>query len=220
MSGSLQSEGMMMGIGGGDDQTTSTTSSNEKASIEATTTLPSTTEQVKKTPRKKVNRDPNAPKRPLNSYFLFQHDHYAHMKSINPEITHAELLQNTSNAWNNVSDEVKKKYESKARDLLDSFNEENRKYKESLSNESINSTSIESDKANISSSEPSATPTPTIEIQSENISTQNPDTQMSSFNFIPLNSTDTTEPVKKHKSKKIKKDKSQNENSSPIQSQN
>jgi transcriptional regulator HMO1 len=218
MSGSLQSEGMMMGIGGGDDQTTSTTSSNEKASIEATTTLPSTTEQVKKTPRKKVNRDPNAPKRPLNSYFLFQHDHYAHMKSINPEITHAELLQNTSNAWNNVSDEVKKKYESKARDLLDSFNEENRKYKESLSNESINSTSIESDKANISSSEPSATPT--IEIQSENMSTQNPDTQMSSFNFIPLNSTDTTEPVKKHKSKKIKKDKSQNENSSPIQSQN
>lgn len=218
MSGSLQSEGMMMGIGGGDDQTTSTTGSNEKTSIEATTTLPSTTEQVKKTPRKKVNRDPNAPKRPLNSYFLFQHDHYAHMKSINPEITHAELLQNTSNAWNNVSDEVKKKYESKARDLLDSFNEENRKYKESLSNESINSTSIESDKANISSSEPSATPT--IEIQSENISTQNPDTQMSSFNFIPLNSTDTTEPVKKHKSKKIKKDKSQNENSSPIHSQN
>ena len=83
-------------------------------------------------PAKKVKKekDPNAPKRPLNSYFLFQRDHRLLLKSTQPDLPFSEMSRLINEAWDKMSTEDHSKYENEAKTLLEAYNKENKAYKE------------------------------------------------------------------------------------------
>eukprot|EP01067_Filipodium_phascolosomae_P002048 Filipodium_phascolosomae@DN2274_c0_g1_i1.p1 len=83
----------------------------------------------KATPKKKPTKDPNAPKRPKTSFFLFCEDQRNLAKEQNlPSKSSKEL----SDLWKNLTEISRKKYEDKAARDRERFEETNRKYKESL----------------------------------------------------------------------------------------
>ena len=79
----------------------------------------------------KKEKDPNAPKRPLNAYFLFQRDHRLHLKSNQPDLPFVEVNRSMNEAWEGMGAEERAKYENEAKVLLEAFNKENKAYKES-----------------------------------------------------------------------------------------
>lgn len=72
----------------------------------------------------KKEKDPNAPKRPLNAFFLFQRDHKDSIKPTETQ-THQVLLKA---AWDNLDPEVKNKYSIDAKALYDQFSAELKEY--------------------------------------------------------------------------------------------
>ncbi|KAJ2486016.1 hypothetical protein IWW37_005760 [Coemansia sp. RSA 2050] len=76
-----------------------------------------------------VKRDPNEPKRPPSAYILYTHDKRQEIKDSRPEVTPAELLALTVDAWNNISNEERKRYEERAVEIKKAYVEELAKYK-------------------------------------------------------------------------------------------
>eukprot|EP00494_Astrolonche_serrata_P026535 UN26797 len=65
----------------------------------------------KKTVYKVFPTDPNKPKRPSSSYFLFANDNRDAMTKKNPDANMAEIGKMLGEAWKNVSGTVRSKYE-------------------------------------------------------------------------------------------------------------
>jgi len=63
---------------------------------------------------KRKKKDPNAPKRPLSAFFLFCHDERPAVKAVFPNYSVGEAAKELGERWNKVSAEVKAKYEAKA----------------------------------------------------------------------------------------------------------
>ena len=68
----------------------------------------------KKRKSKKAKKDPNRPKRNLNAYMIFVKETRASTKEKNPQLTAQNLVKYLANLWKAASDEVKKKYKTKA----------------------------------------------------------------------------------------------------------
>ncbi|KIY47590.1 HMG-box, partial [Fistulina hepatica ATCC 64428] len=64
--------------------------------------------------KKKRERDPNAPKRAMSSYFLYQNDVRAEMRRRNPNLPYRELTKLVSDQWGNLNTEQKQIYEQEA----------------------------------------------------------------------------------------------------------
>lgn len=64
--------------------------------------------------RKRKKKDPNAPKRPLSTFFLFCHDERPNVKQLYPSYSIGEVAKELGERWNKVPPEVKLKYEQKA----------------------------------------------------------------------------------------------------------
>lgn len=109
----------------GTGSSNSQTESASAASASAIVTAAPVAKRVKK------EKDPNAPKRPLNAYFLFQREHRLHLKSTQPDLPHSESLKSMNEAWEKMSSTDRSRYENEAKALLEAFNKENKAYKES-----------------------------------------------------------------------------------------
>ncbi|KAJ2690539.1 High mobility group [Coemansia spiralis] len=76
-----------------------------------------------------VKRDPNEPKRPPSAYILYTHDKRQEIKDSRPDVAPAELLALTVEAWNNISNEERKRYDGRAAEIKKAYVEEMAKYK-------------------------------------------------------------------------------------------
>jgi len=59
-------------------------------------------------------KDPNAPKKPLSPYFLFQADTRPKIKAENPDMAFGDIAKAIGTEWKNVKPETKKHYEKLA----------------------------------------------------------------------------------------------------------
>ena len=59
-------------------------------------------------------KDPNAPKRPMSSYFLFMNERRPILQKEKPELKFGELTKSLTDDWKSLSDKEKKKYEDMA----------------------------------------------------------------------------------------------------------
>ncbi|KAI5958878.1 HMO1 [Candida theae] len=87
--------------------------------------------------RRKVERDPNAPKKPLTMFFAFSF----HLRKLIaeerkkkglPNLGAIDLNQLVKERWDNISDEEKAKWKHKYEDELKLYNAEKAKYEQSL----------------------------------------------------------------------------------------
>jgi hypothetical protein len=60
------------------------------------------------TKERKLNRDPNEPKRPPSAYLLFQNEVREDMRARHPDLVYADVLGKVSEAWKSLSDEQRK----------------------------------------------------------------------------------------------------------------
>jgi upstream-binding transcription factor len=60
------------------------------------------------TGRKKAKKDPDAPKRPLSAYLLFQNDKRSELIRANPQMSSTEITVLASHLWKNVYTEAQK----------------------------------------------------------------------------------------------------------------
>jgi len=65
-------------------------------------------------PKKSSTKDPNAPKRPLGSFFLFAGDMRASIKKANPTFTIGDVGKELGKRWKAIDAPTKKKYEAMA----------------------------------------------------------------------------------------------------------
>lgn len=79
--------------------------------------------------KSKKEKDPNAPKRPLNAYFLYQRDHRAMLKTMHPEMMPSEVVRRLCEDWDKATPELKSRYEQQARALFDVYNRDMDEYK-------------------------------------------------------------------------------------------
>lgn len=68
---------------------------------------------AKQTKGEKV-KDPNAPKRPMSSYFHFMNAERNALKTVEPDLKFGELTKKLTDRWKALSDKEKKKYEELA----------------------------------------------------------------------------------------------------------
>lgn len=85
------------------------------------------------TKTKKKKKDPNAPKRPLSAYFLFQKAKRAEIKEANPDFGLGDIAKALGEQWKQLSEEEKKPYTDEAATLKAEYDVVLKKYKESLS---------------------------------------------------------------------------------------
>ncbi|CAD8059114.1 unnamed protein product [Paramecium sonneborni] len=74
---------------------------------------------------KKKERDPNAPKRPLTAFFLFNQKYREKVLERNPEVKLIQISQMAGQKWNSMSEEEKQPY-------IDQYNEAKNKYEEEI----------------------------------------------------------------------------------------
>jgi len=84
--------------------------------------------QGKGTKRKQM-KDPNAPKRPLNAYFMFCNDERASVKAVHSEFTPSEISKELGRRWGEVDAATKQKYESMAQNDKARYEREMSAYK-------------------------------------------------------------------------------------------
>jgi hypothetical protein len=65
-------------------------------------------EKSAKKKERKLNRDPNEPKRPPSAYLLFQNEVREDMRARHPDLVYADVLGKVSEAWKSLSDEQRK----------------------------------------------------------------------------------------------------------------
>merc|ERR1712025_1541784 len=68
-----------------------------------------------KTAQKRPQKDPNAPKRPQSSYFLWMNENRQKIKDENPGISVTEIGKKAGEIWKNMSADDKKVYDDKAK---------------------------------------------------------------------------------------------------------
>ena len=78
--------------------------------------------------KKKQIKDPNAPKRPKNSYMYFQADVHSKIKEEFPGVSFGEISKIVGQKWRNLSPEGKKKYESMASEDMARYHSEMASY--------------------------------------------------------------------------------------------
>ena len=78
--------------------------------------------------KKKKIKDPNAPKRPLSSYFLFLNDNRVKYKEKFPECSNCELIKVLGEAWSSLNPDEKVKYDEKAKVLRQEYVVKKEKY--------------------------------------------------------------------------------------------
>ncbi|KAJ2580083.1 High mobility group [Coemansia sp. RSA 1694] len=85
----------------------------------------------KPVPAKKpvVRRDPNEPKKPPSAYTLYIHDKRLEVKSSHPDIVPTEVWKKTMEAWGNISDEERQRYEERVAAMKKEYAAELAKYK-------------------------------------------------------------------------------------------
>ncbi|CAK89234.1 unnamed protein product (macronuclear) [Paramecium tetraurelia] len=76
-------------------------------------------------PEKKKERDPNAPKKPLTPFFLFNQKYREKVVDRNPEIKLTQISQMAGNKWSSMSEQEKKPY-------VDQYNAAKEKYEQEL----------------------------------------------------------------------------------------
>ena len=86
------------------------------------------TSSAKVTRAAKKEKDPNAPKRPQSSYFLFAHDKRAEIKAKMPDAKVTEIAKELGKLWKDVSDAERKKYEEMALKEKEKYQRELNKY--------------------------------------------------------------------------------------------
>jgi len=64
--------------------------------------------------KRSSTKDPNAPKRPLGSFFLFAGDMRPVIKKANPSATIGDIGKELGKRWKNIDAPTKKKYEAMA----------------------------------------------------------------------------------------------------------
>jgi len=64
--------------------------------------------------RRKVKKDPNAPKRSLSAFFWFCNDERARVKAGNPEYGIGDVAKVLGKMWSEASQDTKRKYEAMA----------------------------------------------------------------------------------------------------------
>ena len=122
----------------------------------------------------KKEKDPNAPKRPLNAYFLFQRDQRAHLKSTQPDLPYAESNKLMNEAWEKMSSEERAKYENEAKVLLEAYNKEFKAYKEGTLAEPIKTEAVKAETAKAEISESPSSQSLDVPVASQSSSTETP----------------------------------------------
>lgn len=122
----------------------------------------------------KKEKDPNAPKRPLNAYFLFQRDQRAHLKSTQPDLPYAESNKLMNEAWEKMSSEERTKYENEAKALLEAYNKEFKAYKEGALAEPVKTESVKAETAKAEISESPNAQSLDLPVASQSSSTETP----------------------------------------------
>jgi len=93
--------------------------------------MPKRAASPKKAPAKaKKAKDPNAPKRPLSSYFLFLSDFRARMKKEDPELAKSikEFGKAAGAEWRSMSDDDKQPYQEQHEELKEEYDEAMKHY--------------------------------------------------------------------------------------------
>ncbi|GAW08225.1 non-histone chromosomal protein 6 [Lentinula edodes] len=85
-------------------------------------------EEVINGKRKRVKKDPNAPKRPASSFFLFQNQIRQKVKEQHPDLPTAELRKLMSEQWSTLPEDQKNHYKQLAEELKVVYSEEKEKY--------------------------------------------------------------------------------------------
>uniref|UniRef100_A0A0N5ADQ9 High mobility group protein n=1 Tax=Syphacia muris TaxID=451379 RepID=A0A0N5ADQ9_9BILA len=79
--------------------------------------------------RKRVKKDPNAPKRALSAFFFFSHDKRPEVQQQHPEWKVGQVAQELGKYWKALSDEERAVYDQKAQEDKERYAEEMRNYK-------------------------------------------------------------------------------------------
>lgn len=69
----------------------------------------------------KVEKDPNMPKRPLSAYFAFAEEERANLTTQNPGIKFKELTKMLGQAWQDLDEKVKAKYNTEAAERMEKW---------------------------------------------------------------------------------------------------
>jgi hypothetical protein len=75
---------------------------------------------------RKLNRDPNAPKRPPSAYLLFQNEIREDMRQQFKDLAYSEVLGKISEAWKNLTEEQRKVYQDRTVENMAKWNLEKR----------------------------------------------------------------------------------------------
>ncbi|KAK6459957.1 high mobility group box domain-containing protein [Scheffersomyces coipomensis] len=114
-----------------------TTTAPAAATAAATTSTVAKTEDETKTKKKKVERDPNAPKKPLTIYFAFLFHNRERIKEefekkgLDP-LSVNDMNELIKEKWNNITSEEKAKWQKKYANELKEYQKEKEKYKATL----------------------------------------------------------------------------------------
>ncbi|KAG2181963.1 hypothetical protein INT43_006888 [Umbelopsis isabellina] len=85
--------------------------------------------QVTEEGKKKRSKDPNAPKRPMGSFFLFANDRREKLRKEHPDLDTKEIARKLGEEWKVLSDSKKKNWTQKADALKDRYNKDVEAYK-------------------------------------------------------------------------------------------
>ena len=86
---------------------------------------------VKTKPKKKKrDKDPNAPKKPLTAFMLYTNNRRPHIKKDNPSIVITDISKRIGAEWSAMTDEKKKSWQEKAKELKVDYEMKLLKYKE------------------------------------------------------------------------------------------
>ncbi|CAD6573176.1 MAG: hypothetical protein CYPHOPRED_005083 [Cyphobasidiales sp. Tagirdzhanova-0007] len=75
----------------------------------------------KKRKNKKADKDPNAPRRPMSAYLMFQNAIRQEMKEKNPDVSYKELIGQVGEAWKQLGEDGQKPYKDAADNLMASW---------------------------------------------------------------------------------------------------
>ncbi|KAG1050246.1 hypothetical protein G6F43_007470 [Rhizopus delemar] len=90
------------------------------------------TEKPTETKKKKVEKDPNAPKRNLSSYMLYTQAVRPKVVAEHPDMKAIEIAKFVGEMWNKLSEKEKMPYVKQAQKEKVRFEKENASYKDSL----------------------------------------------------------------------------------------
>jgi hypothetical protein len=88
--------------------------------------------------RKRRRKDPNEPKRPLSTFFLFCHDERPCVRRIYPSYSVCEVAKELGERWSKVTAEVKQKYELQADSDKKRYEIEMENYRNTIKSQSPN----------------------------------------------------------------------------------